>query len=124
MAGIPLTDDEIARLTEEQLANLEELGIVAAKKLRLTRAIEEFNQAAVTSQKQMGFTKRDNPRALHEDPEIQQLLTIKVRYKMGNLKEQVKRILGRSVELGLGKYAIIQRQCRNYGIPCPADKQQ
>ncbi len=124
MAGIPLTDDEIARLTEEQLANLEELGIVAAKKLRLTRAIEEFNQAAVTSQKQMGFTKRDNPQALHEDPEIQQLLTIKVRYKMGNLKEQVKRILGRSVELGLGKYAIIQRQCKNYGIRCPAGKQQ
>jgi hypothetical protein len=38
---------------------------------------------------------------------------------MGNLAEQIKRILRRCVELGLGKYGIIQRQCRNYGIDCP-----
>lgn len=122
MAGLQLTDDEIATLTEEQLANLEELGIVAAKKLKLTAAIEQFGQSAASSQKQMGFSQKEDPQALHEDPEIMQLLTIKVRYKMGNLAEQIKRILRRSVDLGLGKYAIIQRQCRNYDVSCPADE--
>lgn len=119
MAGIPLSNDEIVRLSEEQLASLEELGIVAAKKLKLTNVLEEMAQATAASQKQMGFSQKEAPTALHEDPEIQQLLTIKVRYKMGNLNEQIKRILRRCVELGLGKYAIIQRQCNNYGVLCP-----
>jgi hypothetical protein len=118
MAGIALTDDEIARLSEEQLASLEELGIVAAKKLKLTGLLDEMSQVTTVSQKQMGFSKKAVPTALHEDPEIQQLLTIKVRYKMGNLNEQIKRILRRCVELGLDKYAIIQRQCANYNVPC------
>ncbi len=116
MPGLPLTDDEIAKLTEEQLATLEELGIVAAKKLKLTKMIGEFEQATATSQKQMGFSTKEIPTGLHEDPEIQQLLTIKVRYKMGNLNIQIKRILRRCVELGLDKYGIIQRQCKLYGV--------
>jgi len=120
MAGIPLSDDEISRLTEEQLASLEELGIVAAKKLKLTGMLEEMAQVTSVSQKQMGFSQKEAPTALHEDPEIQQLLTVKVRFKMGNLNEQIRRILRRCVELGLDKYAIIQRQCANYGVPCPA----
>ena len=76
MPGLPLTDDEIAKLTEEQLANLEELGIVAAKKLRLNALLEEIDVATATSQKQMGFSTKEEPTGLHEDPEIQQLLTM------------------------------------------------
>jgi hypothetical protein len=120
MAGLPLSDDEIARLNDSQLANLEELGLVATKKLKLESMIEEYNRQAVSSQKQMGFINKEDPRGLHEDPEVQQLLTIKARYKVGNLNEQIKRILRRSVELGLDKFAIIQRQCRIYGIELPS----
>jgi len=119
MAGLPLSDDEIVKLTDGQLANLEELGVVAAKKLKLESMIEQFNRQAVSSQKQMGFTQKEDPRGLHEDPEVQQLLTIKARYKVGNLNEQIRRILRRSVELGLHKFAIIQRQCRIYGLEFP-----
>ncbi len=122
MAGIPLSDNEITGLSEEQLAILEELGIVAAKKLKLTKVLEEMEQVTAASQKQMGFSQKEGPTALHEDPEIQQLLTIKVRYKMGNLSDQIKRILRRCVQLGLGKYAIIQRQGGNYGISCTDEK--
>jgi len=116
MAGLPLSDDEVSKLTDDQLANLEELGIVATKKLKLESMIEEFNRQAVSSQNQMGFTHKEDPRGLHEDPEVQQLLTIKARYKVGNLNSQITRILRRSVELGLHKFAIIQRQCRIYGV--------
>jgi len=119
MAGLPLSDDEIAKLTDEQLANLEELGIVATKKLKLESMIKEFNRQTVSSQKQMGFTQKENPRGLHEDPEVQQLLTIKARYKVGNLNDQIKRILRRNVELGLHKFAIIQRQRRIYSVEFP-----
>ena len=118
MAGLPLSDDEIAKLNDEQLATLEELGGVAAKKLKLTSAIEEFNQMALASQKHMGFFVKENPSGLHEDPEIQQLLSIKARYKLGNLNEQIRRILRRCVELELGKYALVQRQCEIYSVPC------
>jgi len=123
MAGLPLSDDEIAKLDDEQLATLEELGIVAAKKLKLTGAIEEFSQMALASQKHMGFSAKENPQGLHEDPEIQQLLSIKARYKLGNLNEQIRRILRRCVELGLDKYAIIQRQCEFYGVSRAANGQ-
>jgi hypothetical protein len=69
----------------------------------------------------MGFQTKDVPSALHEDPEVVALVTIKERYKLGNVREQVRRALRRAIDLGLGHLALIQRQCQVYQIDCSGE---
>jgi hypothetical protein len=95
---------------------LQELGELAAKKLKVTRAIEEFTAQIVASQKQMGFQPKATPSGLHEDPEVLSLITIKERYKIGNISEQIRRSLRRAIDVGLGELAVIQRQCKIYNV--------
>lgn len=116
MENLQLTDEVIAGLTDEQMTILQDLGELAAKKLRVSRAIDEFTAQIVASQKQMGFQPKASPGGLHEDPEVLALITIKERYKLGNISEQVRRTLRRALEAGLGHLAVIQRQCKIYNI--------
>jgi hypothetical protein len=116
MDALQLSDDVIAGLTDEQMTILQDLGELAAKKLKVSRAIDDFTAEIVASQKQMGFQTKAEPSGLHEDPELLALLTIKERYKMGNIREQIRRTLRRALEVGLGKLAVIQRQCKIYGV--------
>ncbi|MEW5701616.1 MAG: hypothetical protein AB1792_05245 [Candidatus Zixiibacteriota bacterium] len=118
MAGLELTDEAIAKLTDEQMTVLQDLGELAAKKLKVAQQINEFTERVVASQRTMGFQTKDDPAGLHEDPEVLSLVTIKERFKMGNIREQVRRTLRRAVEVGLGDLAIIQRQCKIYGVDC------
>ena len=118
MAGLELTDDLIAKLTDEQLNVLQDLGELAAKKLKVAQEISAFTEQVLASQRTMGFQEKDDPTGLHEDPEVIALVTIKERFKMGNIREQVKRTLRRAVEVGLGNLAIVQRQCKVYGVDC------
>ncbi|GAB4329201.1 MAG: hypothetical protein Kow0074_25570 [Candidatus Zixiibacteriota bacterium] len=119
MNSVQLTDDVIAKLTDEQLTILQELGELAAKKLKISSIIEQFTQQVSASQKTMGFQTKDTPDALHEDPEVLALVTIKERYKITNIDRQIQRTLKRAVAVGLGHLAIIQRQCRIHGVECP-----
>jgi hypothetical protein len=116
MENVQLTDEVIAGLTDEQMTILQDLGELAAKKLKVSRAIDEFTAQIVASQKQMGFQPKATPGGLHEDPEVLALITIKERYKLGNISEQVRRTLRRALEAGLGHLAVIQRQCKIYNI--------
>lgn len=116
MENFQLTDEVIAGLTDEQMTILQDLGELAAKKLKVSRAIDEFTAQIVASQKQMGFQPKASPGGLHEDPEVLALITIKERYKLGNISEQVRRTLRRALEAGLGHLAVIQRQCKIYNI--------
>jgi hypothetical protein len=111
-----LSDDVIAGLTDEQMAVLHDLGELAAKKFRVSRAIEEFIAQVVASQKQMGFQPKTIPSALHEDPEVLSLITIRERYKLGSISEQIRRTLRRALDVGLGDLAVIQRQCHIYNV--------
>lgn len=116
MDSFQLSDDVIAGLTDEQMTILQDLGELAAKKLKVSRAIEDFTAQIVASQKQMGFQTKLEPSGLHEDPELLALITIKERYKLGNISEQIRRTLRRALDVGLGKLAVIQRQCKVYGV--------
>ena len=115
---VQLTDDIIANLNDEQLMILQELGELAAKKFKITSAIDEFTEQVATSQKTMGFQTKETPEALHEDPEVLSLVTIKARYKITNVNKQIERTLKRAVAVGLGHLALVQRQCRIYGVDC------
>ena len=118
---VQLTSEIISKLTDEQLMILQELGELAAKKFKVSAAIEQFTEQVTASQKTMGFQTKEKPEALHEDPEVLSLVTIKERYKITNMNEQIERTLKRAVAVGLGHLAIIQRQCRIYGVDCKSD---
>ena len=115
--GLPLTNDEIAGLTDEQRGILAELGLYAAQELNLTKLITETAEQVKRSMAETGFTRSDTPRTLHEDPEVELLISVKPRHKIANVQSQIRRTLVRAVELGLGKYRLIRRQCANYGVP-------
>ena len=121
MPGAELTDDLIATLTEEQVTVLQELGELASKKFQVSSAIQDFTDQVTGSQRTMGFQTKSNPEALHEDPEIVTLVTIRERHKLGGISVRIKRMLRRAVDMGLGHLALIQRQCRAYGIDCSSD---
>lgn len=116
MDSLQLSDEVIAGLTDEQMTVLQDLGELAAKKLKVSRAIEDFTAQIVASQKQMGFQPKTTPGGLHEDPEVLALITIKERYKLGNISEQIRRTLRRALDVGLGHLAVIQRQCQIYKV--------
>lgn len=121
MKAVELNDDVIATLNDEQATVLQELGELAAKKLKLSGRIKDFSEQISSSQRTMGFQTKDDPEWLHEDPEVVSLITLKERYKLGSIRVQVKRALRRAVDVDLGHLAIIQRQCKNYGIDCSAE---
>lgn len=116
MEALQLSDEVIAGLTDEQMTVLQDLGELAAKKLKVSRAIEDFTAQIVASQKQMGFQPKASPTGLHEDPEVLSLITIKERYKLGNISEQIRRTLRRALDVGLGHLAVIKRQCKLYNV--------
>lgn len=116
MDTLQLSDEVIAGLTDEQMTVLQDLGELAAKKLKVSRAIDDFTAQITASQKQMGFQPKMTPSGLHEDPEILSLITIKERYKLGNIAEQIRRTLRRAIDVGLGNLAVIQRQCLIYNV--------
>jgi hypothetical protein len=115
---VQLTGDVISELNDEQLTILQELGELAAKKLKVSTLVEQFTQQVAQSQSTMGFKTKDEPGELHEDPEVISLVTIKERYKISNIDQQIKRTLQRAVDVGLGNLAIIRRQCKIYGVKC------
>ena len=118
MDTLQLTDDVIAKLNDEQLSILQELGELAAKKMNISNVIEQFTQQVSTAQNTLGFQTKENPEDLHEDPEVLSLVTIKARYKITNIDRQIERTLRRAVAVGLGNLALIQRQCRIRGVDC------
>jgi len=98
MESAQLSDEVISQLNDEQLTVLQDLGELAAKKLKLASLIEQFTQQVTASQKTMGFQTKADPGGLHEDPEVLSLVTIKERFKITNLSEQIRRTLRHKFE--------------------------
>ena len=115
--GRPLTNEAIAGMTDEQRAILLELGTYAAQELNLSKLITETAEQVKRSMSEAGFSRADRPKALHEDPEVDILISVKPRHKIANVENQIRRTLQRALQVGLGEYRLIQAQCRNYGVP-------
>ena len=114
--GKPLTDLDIAGMTDEQRAILHELGQYAASELHLSRLIQDTTDEVKRTMKEAGFAHSAQAATLHEDPEVDVLISSKSRHKIGNVQDQIRRTLTRAVAVGLGPYRLIQQQCANYGV--------
>ena len=116
--GKPLTDEDIAAMTDEQRSILHELGQYAAQELGITRIIKDVTEEVKRSEQEAGFARSETPRALHEDPEVDILISAKARHKIANVEHQIRRTLQRAVQVGLGEFRLIRQQCKNYGVNC------
>jgi hypothetical protein len=116
--GLPLTNEAIAQLSDEQRSILHELAQYAAQELKLSQLIRDTTEEVKRTMSEAGFARSSQPKALHEDPEVDILISSKSRYKIGNVESQIRRTLERAVQLGLGKFRLIRQQCANYGVNC------
>ena len=114
--GEPLTNEAINAMTDEQRSILAELGQYAAQELNLAEVIRTTTEQVKGAMSEAGFARTDSPGRLHEDPEVDILISAKARHKIGNVEGQIRRTLERALEVGLAKYRIIRQQCKNYGI--------
>jgi len=117
MPGKKLTDQLIYELTDEQRLALQELAEIAAKELVLAEEITELTENVRKSHQELGFKSSDSPKSLFEDPEIEVLISSKARFKIENVREQIKRALKKAIDAGLGDLEIVQRQAQIYGVP-------
>jgi len=117
MPGKKLTDQLIYELTDEQRLALQELAEIAAKELVLAEEITELTENVRKSHQELGFKSSDSPKSLFEDPEIEVLISSKARFKIENVREQIKRALKKAIDAGLGDLEIVQRQAKIYGVP-------
>ena len=117
MPGKKLTDQLIYQMTDEQRLALQELAEIAAKELILAEEITELTENVRKSHQELGFKSSDSPRSLFEDPEIEVLISSKARFKIENVREQIKRALKKAIDAGLGDLEIVQRQAKIYGVP-------
>lgn len=115
--GKPLTNEAIANLTDDQRIILAELGTYAAQELNLTKIIRETSEQVKRAMSEAGFSRVEKPAVLHEDPEVDVLISVKPRNKIANVEMQIRRTLARALDLGLGEFRLIRQQCRNYGVP-------
>ena len=74
-AGLPLTDQAIAEMTDEQRAILHELGQYAAQELNLSKLIRDTSDEVKHAMTEAGFTRSEKPGVLHEDPEVDVLIS-------------------------------------------------
>lgn len=118
-SGLPLTDQAIADMSDEERAILHELGQYAAQELNLSRLIRDTSEEVKHAISAAGFERSGKPARLHEDPEVDVLISAKSRHKIANVQIQIQRTLERAVQVGLGRFRIIREQCVNYGVPWP-----
>ena len=114
--GKSLTNEAIAAMTDEQRSIISELGQYAAQELNLTEVISSIAEKVKGAMSEVGFAHTDSPGRLHEDPEVDILISAKARHKIGNVEGQIRRTLERALQVGLGEYRIIRQQCENYGV--------
>jgi len=116
--GKPLANDDISDMSDEQRSILHELGQYAAQELNLSRLIQDTSDEVKRTMKEAGFAHSEDPTTLHEDPEVDVLISAKSRHKIANVQDQIRRTLMRAVAVGLGEYRLIRQQCANYGVSC------
>src|SRR3972149_6199138 len=117
MPGKKLTDQLIFQMTDEQRLALQELAEIAATELILAEEMTELTENVRKSHQELGFKSSDSPKSLFEDPEIEVLISSKARFKIENVREQIRRSLKKAIDAELGDLEIVQRQAQIYGVP-------
>jgi seryl-tRNA synthetase len=108
-----LTSETIKKLSKEQLELLIELGDLAKKEAELTEKIENTRRQA----EKAGLGRdREEVKNLMDDPEFDDLLSVRVINEREQIREKIKSILISLVNAGLDKLDIVNRQVANYGI--------
>ncbi|RKX19736.1 MAG: hypothetical protein DRP26_02930 [Candidatus Zixiibacteriota bacterium] len=108
-----LTPETIKNLSKEQLELLNELGDLAKKEAELTEKIEDTRRQA----EKVGIGReREEVRSLMDDPEFDNLLSVRVINEREQIKEKIKSILLSLIKIGMDKLEIVNRQAANYGI--------
>jgi hypothetical protein len=110
---IELTPEVIKKLSNEQLELLAELGELAKTERDLTEKIEDIRKQS----ENVGLRSSNREtRALHEDSDFDELLSIKSIREREAIRDKIAGLMQSLIEAGLGKLALIQRQASNYGI--------
>jgi hypothetical protein len=108
-----LTPEVVKTLLPDQLELLVELGDLAKKEEQLTTEIESIRR----QEEKVGL-QRDNraSRAVHEDSEFVELLTLRAVRERAVIREKISGLLSSLAAAGLGDLAIVARQGPNYGV--------
>jgi len=110
---IELTPEVIKNLSNEQLELLAELGELAKTERDLTEKIEDIRKQS----ENVGLRSPNREtRAIHEDSDFDELLSIKSIREREAIREKIAGLMRSLIEAGLGNLALIQRQALNYGI--------
>jgi len=110
---IALTPEIIRNLNNEQLELLAELGDLAKMERDLTEKIENIRKQS----ENVGLRSPNREtRALHEDSDFDELLSIKSIREREGIRDKIAALMQSLIEVGLGDLALIQRQALNYGV--------
>jgi hypothetical protein len=108
-----LTPELIKSLTPEQMELLVELGDMAKKEAELAYQIEAVRR----QEEKVGLTRNSHQsRAVHEDSEFVDLLSLKAIRERTMIRDKISGILHSLIDAGLGDLGIVKRQAANYGI--------
>jgi len=108
-----LTPESINKFNPAQLQLLDELGDLARKEAELNAIIENHRHQA----EKVGIGRdRENIKSILDDPEYDNLLSIKSIKEREQVKEKIRSVMQSLIEAGLGELDIIKRQAANYGL--------
>ncbi len=114
-----LTPENIRNLSNDQIELLSELGELAKSERDLTEKIEIIRKQS----ENVGLRGPNREtRALYEDSEFDELLSIKSIREREAIREKIAGLMRSLVEAGLGDLALIKRQALNYGIDLKRQK--
>lgn len=108
-----LTPETIKKLSKEQLELLAELGDLAKKEADLTMNIENTRRQ---SEKAGLGRDREEVRSLLNDPEFDDLLSVRVMNEREQIRGKIKSVLQSLINAGLAGLDIVNRQTANYGL--------
>lgn len=108
-----LTPEIIKNLTDEQVELLVELGDLAKKEWELTEKIEDLRKQA---QKVGLDTGNRKTRAIHEDNEFDELLSLRLIREREMIRNKVAGLMKSISDAGLEDLGILQRQAPNYDV--------
>lgn len=108
-----LTPEFINKINTAQLELLDELGDLARKEAELNSIIEANRRQA----EKVGLGRdRENIKSIVDDPEFDNLLSVKSIKEREQVKEKIKSVMQSLIDAGLGDLEILQRQAANYGL--------
>jgi hypothetical protein len=108
-----LTPEAIKKLNPDQMELLVELGDLAKQEEDLTVQIDTIRR----QEEKVGLVpKNRNARAIHEDEEFVDLLSLRFIREREMIREKIGGLLRSLIQAGLGDMGLIQRQAANYGV--------